>query len=91
MKNNIEELMEKELLSENKELSQMISDIVPVIEKRFTTLEIEAINKQEFSLVIYKKENTILSFFNSIKLILEKIKIIRHSKKFKLQNINYKN
>ena len=55
--NKLDELMEKIVLDENEFLSQMIEDVVPVKENLFTNLEIEANKKQEFSIVVYKKEN----------------------------------
>jgi hypothetical protein len=88
MSKEIEELMQKRIISENTELTNMLVDIVPLKENRFTDLEIEANKKEEFSIVIYKKENPILRFFKNVKFGLEKLKIIRHSKEFNLAKIN---
>ena len=80
----LKELMQISVISENTELSNMIKDIIPTKEQRFTNLELEAEKKQEFSLVIYKKQNLIIKLFSSIKFAFEKIKIIKHSKEFDL-------
>ena len=80
--NKLDELMEKIVLDENEFLSQMIEDIVPVKENLFTNLEIEANKKQEFSIVVYKKENIFKKLFKSIRFSLERLKIIKHSKNF---------
>ena len=84
MDKNLKELMQISVISENTELSDMIKDLIPKEEQKFTTLELEAEKKQEFSLVIYKKQNPLVSFWHSIKLAFEKTKIIRHSKEFEL-------
>ena len=80
--NKLDELMGKVILSENELLSQMIEDIIPIKENRFTNLEIEANKKQEFSIVVYKKENILVKFFKNIRFTLEKLKIVKHSKNF---------
>ena len=90
MMNKLEEFMEKELISENELLSEMIQDIVPIRENKFTDLEIEADKKQEFSVVIYKKENVFVRLFKNIKFSLEKLRIMRHSTEYKTNNENSK-
>ena len=84
MDKNLKELMQISIISENTELSDLIKDIIPTKEQRFTDLEIEAEKKQEFSLVIYKKQNPLISFWHSIKYAFEKIRIMKHSKEFDL-------
>ena len=84
MDKNLKELMQISIISENTELSDLIKDIIPTKEQRFTDLEIEAVKKQEFSLVIYKKQNPLISFWHSIKFAFEKFRIIRHSREFEL-------
>lgn len=84
MDKNIKELMQISVVDENKELSEIIQDIIPTREQRFTNLELEAEKKQEFSLVIYKKTNPLVSFIRSIKFTFEKIRIMKHSKEFDL-------
>lgn len=87
MSKELEELMQKRILGENKGLTEMIEDIMPVVNVRFTDLEIEAEKKQEFSMVVYKKANPFINLFRGIKIGLEKIKIMRHSKEFSLNRI----
>lgn len=82
--NKLDELMEKNLISENEILSQMIEDIVPLKQERFTDLEIEANRKQEFSVVVYKKDNLLVRFFKNIRFSIEKLRIMRHSKEYEL-------
>ena len=82
MDKNLKELMQISVISENTELSEMIQDIIPTKEQRFTNLELEADKKQEFSLVIYKKTNLLISFIRSVKYTFEKIRIMKHSKEF---------
>lgn len=84
MDKNIKELMQISVVSENINLSEMIQDIIPTKEQRFTNLELEAEKKQEFSLVIYKKTNPLVSFIRSIKFTFEKFRIMKHSKEFSL-------
>ena len=91
MDKNLKELMEKSIISENTVLSDMIKDIIPLKEHRFTNLEIEAEKKQEFSMVIYRKESPIIRFIHSIKFALEKFRIIKHSKEFDLSKIQNNN
>ena len=91
MDKGINELMQISIISENTELSDMIKDIIPIKEQRFTNLEIEAEKKQEFSVVIYRKQNLFIKFFNSIRFTFEKFRIMRHSRDFefsKNQNNN---
>ena len=84
MDKNLKELMQKSIVNEFTELSDMIKDIIPRKEQKFTNLEIAAEKKNEFSLVIYKKQNPLISFWNSIKFTFEKIRIIRHSRDFEV-------
>lgn len=77
----MKELIEPIVISENIELSCLLEDIVPRVERKFTNVELEAERKQEFSLVIYKKPNPFKKVVNSIKIIVEKIRIIKHSNK----------
>ena len=71
MDKNFNELMQISVISENIELSKMIQDVVPTQERGFTNLELEAENKHEFSVVIYKKQNPLVKFFNSIRFTIE--------------------
>ena len=64
MSNELKELMQISIIGENKDLSNMLEDIVPIKEQRFTDLELEAEKKETFSIVLYKKENPIVRFFN---------------------------
>ena len=84
MDKSIKELMQISVISENTELSDMIKDLIPKEEQKFTTLELEAEKKQEFSLVIYKKQNPLISLWHSVKFAFEKIRIMRHSREFEL-------
>lgn len=85
MDKELNELMQINVISENTELSQMIEDIVPLKEKKFTDLELEADKKENFSLIIYKKESMMERFFKAIKLSLEKIKIMNKSREFEYE------
>ena len=80
MSEEIKELMQKKVIRENEELSDMLADIVPVKEQRFTNLELDAEKKETFSIVLYKKENPIIRFFKSLKISLEKLKIMGKSR-----------
>lgn len=82
MNKEIEELMQKSIISENTTLSEMIEDIVPKKEQRFTDLELEVTKKQQFSIVVYKKENFIVRFFKNIAYSTEKLKIMKFSQLF---------
>ena len=82
MSKEMEELMQKTIISENIALSEMINDIIPKPAQRFTDLELEANKKQEFSVVIYKKENILKRLFKNLKFSLEKFRIMRHSQEF---------
>lgn len=82
MNKELKELMQISIIGENTDLSNMIADIVPVKENRFTDLELEANKKEDFSIVVYKKENPIIRFFKGIRYVLEKIKIMRESREF---------
>ena len=79
MDKDIKELIEPKVIGENLELSNLIQDIVPIVEKKFTNIELEAEKRQEFSLVIYQRPNPFKKMVNSIKMIFEKIKIMKHS------------
>ena len=80
MSEEIKELMQKKVIGENEELSDMLADIVPVKEQRFTNLELDAEKKESFSIVLYKKENPIIRFFKSLKISLQKLKIMGKSR-----------
>ena len=79
MSNELKELMQISIIGENKDLSNMLADIVPIKEQRFTDLELEAEKKETFSIVLYKKEN-IIRFFKGIKMSLEKFRIMGKSR-----------
>ena len=91
MDKNFNELMQISVISENIELSKMIQDVVPTQERGFTNLALEAENKHEFSVVIYKKQNPLVKFFNSIRFTIEKFKIMKHSNEFQFSKIDNKN
>lgn len=80
MSNELKELMQISIIGENKDLSNMLVDIVPIKEQRFTDLELEAEKKETFSIVLYKKENPIVRFFKGIKMSLEKFRIMGKSR-----------
>ena len=80
MSNELKELMQISIIGENKDLSNMLADIVPVKEQRFTDLELEVEKKETFSIVLYKKENPIVRFFKGIKMSLEKFRIMGKSR-----------
>lgn len=80
MSNELKELMQISIIGENKDLSNMLADIIPVKEQRFTDLELEAEKKETFSIVLYKKENPIIRFFKGIKMSLEKFRIMGKSR-----------
>lgn len=80
MSNELKELMQISIIGENKDLSNMLADIVPIKEQRFTDLELEAEKKETFSIVLYKKENPIIRFFKGIKMSLEKFRIMGKSR-----------
>ena len=80
MSNELKELMQISIIGENKELSNMLADIIPIKEQRFTDLELEAEKKETFSIVLYKKENPIVRFFKGIKMSLEKFRIMGKSR-----------
>ena len=82
MSKEIEELMQKSIISENIILSEMIEDIIPKKEQRFTDLEMEITKKQQFSVVVYKKENFLVRFFKSISYSIEKFRIMKFSQVF---------
>lgn len=76
MSNELKELMQISIIGEDINLSNMLADIVPIKEQKFTDLELEANKKETFSVVVYKKENPIVRFFKSIKLSFEKLRIM---------------
>ena len=76
MSNELKELMQISVIGENKDLSNMIEDIMPVKEQRFTDLELAAEKKETFSIVLYKKENPIVKFFKGLKMSIEKLRIM---------------
>ena len=80
MSNELKELMQINIIGENKDLSNMLADIVPVKEQRFTDLELAAEKKETFSIVLYKKENPILRFFKGLKMSFEKLRIMGKSR-----------
>ena len=80
MSNELKELMQISVIGENKDLSNMIEDIMPVKEQRFTDLELAAEKKETFSIVLYKKENPIVKFFKGLKMSLEKLRIMGKSR-----------
>ena len=80
MSNELKELMQISIIGENKYLSNMLADIVPVKEKRFTDLELEAEKNEKFSIVLYKKENPIVRFFKGLKMSFEKFRIMGKSR-----------
>ena len=80
MSNELKELMQISVIGENKDLSNMLADIVPIKEQRFTDLELEAEKKETFSIVLYNKENLIIRFFKGIKMSLEKFRIMGKSR-----------
>lgn len=81
MSNELKELMQISVIGENKDLSNMIEDIMPVKEQRFTDLELAAEKKETFSIVLYKKENPIVKFFKGLKMSIEKLRIMGKSRK----------
>ena len=85
MDNNLEKLMQKKIISENLILSNMIKDIVPKIKEKYTSLELETNKQEAFSLVVYKNQNIFMRFFKSISIYVEKLKIMRYLKDFKLE------
>ena len=80
MSNELKELMQISVIGENKDLSNMIEDIMPVKEQRFTDLELAAEKKETFSIFLYKKENPIVKFFKGLKMSIEKLRIMGKSR-----------
>ena len=80
MSNELKELMQISVIGENRDLSNMIEDIMPVKEQRFTDLELAAEKKETFSIVLYKKENPIVKFFKGLKMSIEKLRIMGKSR-----------
>lgn len=85
MDKELKELMQINEVSENTFLTDMIKDITPIREKRFTDLEIEANKNETFSIVVYKEQNIFMRFLNNIKYCLEKINIIKNVKNFEYE------
>ena len=86
------EIMQIRVIKEETDLSQMLQDIIPQKENRFTNLELDAGKKEMFSLVVYKQETIWGRFVKNIKLCIEKFKIMKNSKslqyaKDKLNNV----
>lgn len=90
MGKELKELMQIKIINEDVNLSKLIEDIMPVKENKFTDLELEANKNEEFSLVIYKKENPVLKFFKKLKFSFEKFKIMKHSMEFQPEKIKNK-
>lgn len=82
MSKELKELMQISIIGEDENLSNMIEDIIPSKQQRFTDLELEASKKETFSIVVYKKENPIIRFFKGLKLSLERMRIIKKSREF---------
>ena len=80
MSDELKELMQISIIGENKDLSNMLENIVPVKEQRFTDLELAAEKKETFSIVLYKKENPIVKFFKGLKMSFEKLRIMGKSR-----------
>lgn len=91
MNKELEEFLQAKVISEDVKLSNMIQDIVPIKENRFTDIELATERKQEFQLVVYKKQNPIITFFKSIKFGFEKIRIAKHSRNLAYVKIENKN
>ena len=72
----MDNFIQKSIIGEDINLSNMLADIVPIKEQKFTDLELEANKKETFSVVVYKKENPIVRFFKSIKISFEKLRIM---------------
>lgn len=72
----MDNFIQKSIIGEDINLSNMLADIVPIKEQKFTDLELEANKKETFSVVVYKKQNPIVRFFKSIKLSFEKLRIM---------------
>lgn len=80
MSEEVKKLMQISVIGENKELTNMLADIKPLKEQRFTDLELEAEKKETFSIVLYKKENPIIRFFKEIKFGFEKLRIMNKTR-----------
>ena len=91
MGNNLDKLMQKSVISENIYLSKMIEDIVPNIEQKYTNVELEANKKEEFSLVVYQKQNIFTRFLKIISISIEKLRIMKNIREFELKKITTKN
>ncbi len=87
MGNNLDKIMQKSIISENIYLSKMIEDIVPNIEQKYTNVELEASKKEEFSLVVYQKQNILTRFFKMISISIEKLRIMKKIRGFELKKV----
>ena len=87
MENNLDKLMQKNIICENIELSKLVQDIVPKIEKRYTNIELDANKNETFSLVVYKKQTLFTRIFKAISITLEKFKIMRNLREFELNSV----
>lgn len=87
MENNLDRLMLKNIICENRELSQLIEDIVPKMEQRYTNIELDANKNETFSLVVYKKQTLFTRVFKAISIALEKFRIMKNLRKFDLNNL----
>ncbi len=87
MENNLDRLMLKNIICENRELSQLIEDIVPKMEQRYTNIELDANKNETFSLVVYKKQTLFTRVFKAISIALEKFRIMKNLRKFDLNSL----
>ena len=62
MSNELKELMQISIIGENKDLSNMLADIIPIKEQRFTDLELEAEKKEHLVLFYIRKKTLLLDF-----------------------------
>ena len=53
MSNELKELMQVNIIGEDEELSNMLVDIVPMKEQKFTDLELEADRRENFSITSF--------------------------------------
>lgn len=102
MDKDLKELMQISIIGENTYLSEMIKDIIPrttQVKENFventTKISAEKITEhkknEEFRIVVYKKENPIISFFKGIRFALKKMKIFSGSNEIKLARNEYFN
>ena len=88
MDKELNELMQINVISENIDLSKMIEDIMPIQTTNKETIEntIPQQNKalnQEFRIVVYKKENPVISFLKQISFALKKVNIFGKARNIK--------